>query len=261
MDSKILHSVEHMEKLFNSRMCEYEDKLQRVTAGTPPIHSDISSLSLDFSEFKTFVCQTFLHFKTQIESISSCLDRHETAMRRKVLLFHGIPEKRNENLNDSILHIISKQLKIVDVKLDHLEVCHRLGGTQGKTRPVLVRFSGMEYRRLVWDGKTSLKGSGITISEFLTKTRHQVFIAARKHFSINNCWSAEGKVIVLTPDKTRRTISTMGELETLIALFPASACAATPENPVPAAATSPTVISTSPVTATPKGKRVRKARL
>lgn len=255
-----MHSMEQMEKLFSSRMREYEDKLQRATAGTIPVHSDLAALSLEFSEFKTFVCQTFLHLKTQIELLSLSLDRHETAMRRKILLFHGIPEKPNEKLSDSIFDIISKQLQIDDFKSDHLEVCHRLGASQGKTRPVLVRFSGMEYRRLVWDGKTTLKGSGITISEFLTKTRHQVFMAARKHFNINNCWSAEGKIIVLTPDKSRRTISTMGELETLIALYPALARAATPGDLVPAASTSPAAASISPVTATPKSKLVRKVR-
>ncbi|KAJ8704305.1 hypothetical protein PYW08_013030 [Mythimna loreyi] len=260
MDSKLVHSMAELEKLFSSRMNDYEDKLQRATAGTGTTHSDLTSLSKDFCDFKSFVYKTLTHFKTQIESLSLSLDSHETYMRRKVLLFHGIPEKSGEKLSDTILHTITKQLKIEDFKLEYLNVCHRLGTPQAKTRPVLVRFGIMEHRRTVWDAKTTLKGSGITISEFLTKSRHQVFVAARKHFSINSCWSAEGKIVVLTPDKTRRKITTMGELHSLIALFPTAAGAATSIGHGSAASTSSAGGATLPNTATPKAKVLRKAR-
>lgn len=260
MDSKLAYSMEELEKLFSSRMREYEDKLHKATAGADTSHLDLASLSMDFTEFKSFVCKTLAHFKTQIEILSLSLDSHETAMRRKVLLFHGITEKPGEKLSDSIVSIISKQLQIDDFKLEYLNVCHRLGAPKGKTRPVLVRFNSMEHRRLVWDSKTSLKGSGITISEFLTQARHQVFMAARKHFSINSCWSAEGKVVVMTPDKSRRKIASMGELHKLIALFPAASSAATSCEPDPATSTSPAIAAKLPKTATPKAKVVRKAR-
>ncbi|KAJ8729818.1 hypothetical protein PYW07_016856 [Mythimna separata] len=258
MDSKLLHSMAELEKLFSSRMSAYEDKLQRAAAGTGTTHSDLASLSNDFADFKSFVCKTLSHFKTQIEYLSLGLDSHETTMRRKVLLFHGIPEKSSEKLSDTILHIISKTLHIGDFKLEDLNVCHRLGTPLGgKTRPVLVRFKDMG--RLVWDAKTALKGSGITLSEFLTKSRHQVFMAARKHFGINSCWSAEGKIVVLTPDKSRRKIASMGELHSLITLFPAAADAAASRDRGPTTSTSPAGAASLP-TATPKGKVLRKVR-
>lgn len=260
MDSKLVHNVEDLEKLFSSRMREYEDKLLRATAGNDPTHADLTSLSKDFTKFKSFVCQALTHVKSQIVLLSLSVDSHETAMRRKVLLFHGIPENNSEKLSASIHQIIEEKLKVDNFKLEYLKVCHRLGAPQGRTRPVVVRFGDMEHRRLVWDSKTSLKGSGITISEFLTKTRHQAFTAARKHFGISNCWSAEGKVIVLTPDKSRRKIASLGELENIIALFPATAGADTSLDPVPAVSKSPAVAVTLPTTATPKTKVARKAR-
>lgn len=222
MDSKLANNIAELEKMFSSRMCEYEDKLQKATSGGNPLHVDLDALSKDFTGFKSFVCQTLCHLRTQIELISLSLDHHETTMRRKVLLFHGIPEKANENLCVSVHNVITKQMKLSEVGMDSFDACHRLGGSEGKTRPVLVRFLHMEHRRLVWDSKTSMKGSGITISEFLTKSRHGVFIAARKHFSIRNCWSTEGKIVILTPDKSRRKIVSMGELRSLMVQFPAS---------------------------------------
>ncbi|KAJ8727894.1 hypothetical protein PYW08_016279 [Mythimna loreyi] len=261
MDSKLAQSMAELEKLFSSRMREYEDKLQRATGTTDASHSDLAALSKDFTDFKSFVCKTLSHFKTQIEQLSLSLDSHETTLRRKVLLFHGIPEKPGEKLTDSLFHIITKKLLVHDFKLEDLQVCHRLGASHKvKTRPVLVRFKEMEHRRTVWDAKTSLKGSGITISEFLTKIRHETFMTARKHFGVNNCWSAEGKVVVLTPDKSRRKIATMGELRNLIALFLTAAGAATSLDHGPATSTSPAGAAALPLAATPKGKLVRKVR-
>ncbi|PZC85049.1 hypothetical protein B5X24_HaOG202813 [Helicoverpa armigera] len=255
MDNKLAQSVVDLEKFFSSRMQEYENKLLKVAAGSAPKHPDLASLSSEFLEFKSFVCQTLKLLKAQTELLSRALDKHETTMRRKILLFHGVPEKTNEKLNETVLDVVVKRMKVDDACLDIFEVCHRLGASQGKTRPVLVRFRDMEHRRVVWDNKTLLKGSGITISEFLTKTRHQVFVAARKHFGISSCWSAEGKIIVQAADKSRRKISNMGELDDLIALFPASADVGTAGG-----SSLPSVPSISPQAAAKKTKTLRKAR-
>ncbi|KAM3968030.1 uncharacterized protein ACR2FA_004805 [Aphomia sociella] len=220
MDLKLADNLVALEKIFGSRMKQHEEKLSRVAAGgDSTMSSNISILSSEFSEFKSFVLESLLIMKSQIELLSIGLDRHETFMRRKVLLIHGLPERKDEKLQDLVSSVFSDKLK-VDITTNHLEVCHRLGFTENKTRPVLVRFFDMEHRHLVWDNKTSLKGSGITISEFLTKTRHQVFMAARQHFGQNRCWTVEGRIVVLTSDKKRRKIESASELQCLIKQFP-----------------------------------------
>ncbi|KAF9411074.1 hypothetical protein HW555_010022 [Spodoptera exigua] len=254
MDTKLAQSMADLEKLFCSRMREYENKLLKATAGTAVTH-DLASLSSEFVEFKSFVCQTLSHLKSQIELVSRALDGHETAMRRKILLFHGIPEKANEKLSETVLEIVVKRMGVDDASIDMFEVCHRLGASQGKTRPVLVRLKDMEHRRVLWDCKTSLKGSGVTLSEFLTRTRHRVFMAARKHFGISSCWSAEGKIIVQVADKSRRKISSMGELDDLIALFPANV-----EPAIEAGGASPSAPGMAPKDPTKKTRNLRKTR-
>lgn len=113
----------------------------------------------------------------------------------------------------------------------------------------------MEHRQLVWDSKKTLKGTGITISEFLTQARHRVFAAARKHFGMPNCWSMEGKIVIICPDKSRRKIETASELQDLFAKFPSTA--ADSEDFVQSEESGSPIAAT---TATP-GKRSRKARL
>lgn len=208
MDLHLANNLEELEKLFASRMGDYEEKLKKVTTGStnPP---DILNLSREFSEFKLLVWQTLSKIKTQMELLSLGFDRHETIMRRKVLLFHGVPEKPNEKLPESIFKVITDKLNLPEVPMDGLHVCHRLGSNHGKTRPVLVRFFDTEHRKLVWENKTLLKGTGVTITEFLTQSRHRVFTMARKHFGVKHSWTTDGKIVVLLPDKTRRKMETM----------------------------------------------------
>lgn len=220
MDIQLANNMEKLEKLFSTRMRDYEEKLQKATTGAGCAQPDISTLSREFFDFKSFVWQTLSAMKTQIELLTLGLDRHETAMRRKVLLFHGLPEKSNERLHEVVHKVLTDHMKVSDISSDNLQICHRLGSSQVKTRPVLVRFNDIEHRHLAWDSKTALKGTGITISEFLTKSRHQVFMAARSHFGVKQCWTTEGKISIILPDKSRRKIESLGELQQLTSQFP-----------------------------------------
>lgn len=230
MDIQLASNLEELEKLFSSRMADYEDKLQKFSAGATTTHPDITTLSCEFSEFKSFVWQTLSKLKSQMELLVCGLDRHETAMRRKVLLFHGLPEKDKEILHNTVHKVITNQMKVTNIPMENLHVCHRLGSFNGKSRPILVRFHDFQQRQTVWESKTSLKGTGITISEFLTQVRHKTFIAARKHFGVKNSWTVEGKIMVLLPNKSRRKIESMAELQLLVAQYPQETTDATCES-------------------------------
>ncbi|KAI5635570.1 hypothetical protein NE865_03486 [Phthorimaea operculella] len=204
------------------QMGDFEERLKKATASpSPPAeHSDLAALSRDFNHFKSFVWQVLSKLKAQTNLLSLGLDRHETFLRRKVLLFHGIAESKEEQLRSVITDIVKQRMKISEFTSDDIQVCHRLGTSTTKPRAVLVRFHHLDTRRVVWDAKTLLKGSGTIISEFLTKSRHSVFVAARKHFGVSNCWSTEGKIAIILPDNSRRKIEVSSELQELIKRFP-----------------------------------------
>lgn len=211
-------TLAELAKAFELRMAAYEERLHRATGSLSS--PDVVGLSREFTDFKTFVWDTLSTLKKQVELLSLGMDRQETYHRRKVLLLHGIPESKDEKPHLVVARILSDQMKLTEVTPDDLEACHRLGSNTSKPRPILLRFNMVQQRQVVWDSKSSLKGSGCTLSEFLTRPRHQVFMAARKHFGMNRCWSAEGRVNVLLPDKSRRRLEQMSELEVLIAQFP-----------------------------------------
>lgn len=219
--AKLASNMEEMAGTFESRMLHMETGLKKLSGTEQPPHKDLESLSREFLDFKSLVWKSMAMMRAQLELLVQGLDRQETASRRKVLLFHGIEESAELAVGDVILRLLSNQFKLSDVTPEQLAACHRLGTNTSKPRPVLVRFANYSLRNLVWNSKTSLKNTGITVSEFLTKSRHDVFTAARRHFGMRHCWTSEGKIVILLPESKRRRIETMSELKPLLSEFPA----------------------------------------
>ncbi|KAM3960693.1 uncharacterized protein ACR2FA_005286 [Aphomia sociella] len=215
---KLACNMEELCSTFQSRMTSYEVGLQQLSNTGQSPHTELNNLAKDYNEFKQLMWKTINTIKAQMEILYTGQDRQEMASRRKVILLHGI-EDSSDNLQNVIHNIISVRLKLPEICIDNFK-CHYLGSDTSRRRPILIRFSQYAHRDLVWKAKTHLKGSGITISEFLTKARHDVFIAARKHFGVKNCWTSDGKIILLLPDKSRQKIEVMSELSLLTERFP-----------------------------------------
>ena len=217
--NQLLKNMEELSSMFSTRMGEFEKSLSQSgpTATTPTV----KTLSAEFFTFKTLVWKTLGVLKSQIELVASGMDRLETQSRRKVLLIHGVGEDKDENVLQKVIGILSNHMKLPDVRSTAIESCHRLGVKKDTSRPIIVRFTNLQLRSSVWRAKTTLKGSKITISEFLTKARQEVFIAARKHYGIKKCWTSEGVIIILLPNKIKSKISSLSELKQLFKDYPA----------------------------------------
>lgn len=223
--AKLSSNLEELASSLDTRMQEHENKLKKLsntdTAHVP--HKDLATLSCEFAEFKSLVWKTLGTMKKQLELLVQGLDRQESMSRRKVLLFHGIPESSDSSVEDTVATLLHSQFKMTTASPELFSACHRLGTNTSKPRPIMVRFASYRVRSEVWNAKTTLKNTGITVSEFLTKTRHEVFTAARKHFGIRRCWTSEGRVVILLSDNKRLRIEAMSELKPLLADHPAAA--------------------------------------
>lgn len=71
-------------------MAAFEERLIKAATSTPEPPPDITSLAREFADFKSLVWDTISSFKMQVDLLSLGLDRHETFLRRKVLLLHGV---------------------------------------------------------------------------------------------------------------------------------------------------------------------------
>ncbi|CAG4974660.1 unnamed protein product [Colias eurytheme] len=211
------HTLSEMTVNFNAKMAEFERKLLNNETTT-------GENTTDFNLFRTFVTSSLKTLHAQVELLLKISDQQETRSRRKMLLFHGVAEEKKENTAELVAKVIADRLELPDVTAECFSRCHRLGHyTAERNRPIVVKFDRVPVRDRVWFSKTCLKNSGITISEFLTKARHDAFMLARKKFGVSNCWTQDGNIIVRTADGVRHRVSGADELDAIISDPPAEA--------------------------------------
>jgi hypothetical protein len=213
----LIKGMSELATFVENRLNDFEKGQHQSSSANPTV----KGLSADYLAFKSMVWKTLGMLKAQLQLIVDNQDRLETHLRRKVLLFHGVAEVNDEDPLQTTLHTVNSCMKMPSITSDSIEVCHRLGVKRDdKSKPVLVQFAGMQSKSAVWKAKMALKGSDISISEFLTKSRQEVFTAARGYFGRSQCWSTDGSIYILLADKSRAKVHTMSELKTLQRRFP-----------------------------------------
>lgn len=198
------------------RMADFESQLQ-----ASPAASDVSRLASEFYSFRDIVWEVVRHLRRQIADCLLAVDAMEMRHRRKCILVSGVPESA-EDVSGVVAGIIRDKLQLPEVAA-RMEQCHRLGDkVSSRPRSVLVRFDRLNDKSAVWRKKTLLKGTSFAVCEFLTKSRQSVFIAARAHYGMRNCWSQDGVIAIKLPDGSRRKITTKNELDELVKLSPST---------------------------------------
>ncbi|XP_035438817.2 uncharacterized protein LOC118268430 [Spodoptera frugiperda] len=233
-----MEAVDAVNGTLAAMRAEFQERMAKFEAGHSGTPSKLasggtSSLAQDYWAFKRFIFDALECLQRQMDFFVRDMDALEMRGRRKMLLIHGVPENKNENTAMVVASMVQEKLKVDSFTTSDVRRCHRVGSFPGKTkpRPILVKMQDVDTRDKVWYNKTKLKGTGITISEFLTKTRHQVFMAARNRFGVANCWTRAGHIYVLGPDGVRHRIASLTELRAIgePAAVPEQSPAAVPE--------------------------------
>lgn len=212
---EIAESQRALESTVLQTLSDFESKLNR----SPGVKVTLNVLSEEFAMFKAHTLSLLKLIREQIKALSLSQDHVEMRHRRKYLMFNGVPEEANENLCTRISTIITEQLSIPGVTTASFKACHRLGKqSEGRDRPVLVRFSDISLKMSVWKKKTALKGTSYALSEFLTPRRHSLFIHARTVFGMKKCWSLDGNIFVKLPNGERERIESEEDVVRLNAL-------------------------------------------
>ncbi|PZC70349.1 hypothetical protein B5X24_HaOG203025 [Helicoverpa armigera] len=203
-------SLSDMMSLFQDRMTSFEAQLQK----NPGPSSSTDSLVADYTSFKKFILDALGCIQQQMEALSQELDSMEMRGRRKMVLLHGVPEQTKEDTAQVVAEVVRRHLEIPEFAVDDVRRCHRMGrqADASKSRPILCKLRDVGLRDSMWFAKTKLKGTGITLSEFLTRPRHQLFMSARDKFGVNNCWTKQRLVYVMGADGSRHRVSTLGDL-------------------------------------------------
>lgn len=201
--------IRGLEGTFEQRMKAFEDRLNQGG----PVHSQLIT---DFQAFKEAFYSELEAIKIQINSLIQITDEIDHRSRRKFLLFRGVEERPSENSTELVLDIICSKLHVSSVSNSNIKSCFRLGNSGSeKSRPLLVKFNNHSSRSDVWQAKKSLKGTSISISEFLTPRRREIFKEARAVFGMKSCWSHDGNIFLKLPQGNKIKLLSLNQLHEL----------------------------------------------
>lgn len=210
-------TVMDISERFTLKMEEFQKQLNATSVAPPPTsaNSPPSPLAREFALFRSSMLFCLENLQAQMELLFKMQDDQEMRSRRKILLIHGVNEVKDEDAS-SISNMLAVRLKCPDITGDSLSRCHRMGSrSDGKPRPLLIKLRDCAVKDKIWAAKTNLKGSGITLSEFLTKNRHKLFMYARKRFGIPKCWTKEGRIYVISADGSRHRIECLKDIDAI----------------------------------------------
>ena len=150
------------------------------------MESEISRKLADFEKSITFMSNEFETLKTSVQSLEgevrnikkeNCdLKQEMSALResmvsdkarsmRNNLLFHGVPESKEENCEQTVRTFIKNKLNIEDSDYE-IERAHRMGPyKRDKKRPIVARFLRYKDKESVKKVSYRLKGSTLGVSD------------------------------------------------------------------------------------------------
>lgn len=200
------------------KMADFESRLM---AASSPNNPSLLQLQEEFKAFKDLVSKMLHLLGQQIRENAKAIDTMDMRSRQKVILFNGIPEDPDIDIEQKVLDLLHNTLGLTHLSSSSLKRCHRLG-SKGKdnVRSVLVHFCEHRCKAEVWGLKAKFKGSPVSLAEFLTRPRQLVHKKARKHFGMRNVWTLDGTIYIKLPGGGRAKVFTEEELESLLTKYP-----------------------------------------
>ncbi|KAI5631855.1 hypothetical protein NE865_15431 [Phthorimaea operculella] len=210
---EVKQTMSEMITNFHTTMAKFQEELHNVNSAPPAQPPSSTSLATEFMTFRRFIVSSLVSLQKQVSLLALETDNLEMRSRRAILLLHGLPEEQ-EDTYAAVVQLAENKLGLPEFRRCDMSRCFRMGHTTlGKPRPILLEFNDLSTRSTFWSAKKLLKNTGITMSEFLTKSRHSLFMETRKRLGISKCWTRDGVIYCIGSDSQRRRITSAAELE------------------------------------------------
>lgn len=128
----------------------------------------------------------------------------ERYSRLNNLRFYGLPEEKNENVEQLVLQLIADKLKI-NITSSDIQSSHRVGS--GEKRAIIVRFISFKIRSEIYTKKKLFKGTSIIVREDLTQHKVKLLRLAVGRFGSGKVWTSNCRVYVSTGNGRREVTS------------------------------------------------------
>jgi hypothetical protein len=217
-------------KYFSERFSKLEERFGKYDENIKEIEHSLNSCHEHVTDVEKKMVDIEEALKNQsVQSVQSDLDGLKKVVvetqrqlndleqygRRSNIRIFGMEIQENENCIDKVVSFVRESLSLnissSDVENAHpLSSTTRTGYTATRTgltpsKPaVIVRFRNRAIKDEILLRRKTLKGSGISISEDLTKLNINLMNRLRKEDRVDTTWSINGKVYFRVKDNTRK---------------------------------------------------------
>ena len=140
-------------------------------------------------------------FDSCLQAQTERLNEQDQYSRINTLLGHGFKDiPKHANGYEFAIYICNKLNELLMPHLDfpinlyHLEYAHCLPTKSGKKDVVIIKFSSRFARNDVFSKRKFLKGTGITLTEHLTKTNLKLLDDTKAVIGYANVWTQQTKI-------------------------------------------------------------------
>ncbi len=198
-----------------------EDLVRQLTAalGDPQVIETLQTLLvkplLDRLDEKDRVIDSLTKRVTVLEAAVDELEQY--GRRNAVRIWSkSMPETPGERTDELVKAYAQKAG--VDLPPNCIGRSHRVGRpTPGKVRPIIVKFTGYNFRKMIYDARKSVPD--YFVSEDLTQTRSRILFKARQERQagrFKHCWTTDGRINIRLNDDSKHVITSQAELDQLI---------------------------------------------
>lgn len=118
---------------------------------------------------------------------------------------YNLPEEDHENVENKFLQICKENLGL-DMTSRDIARCYRAGKKSERIRPIIVKFNSYHSKKEVMRNMQKLTGTGIGISEDLTKNRLVIYHAAGVKMNRKNVFTRYGNVFIRIGEKVQKIV-------------------------------------------------------
>lgn len=242
--------VEKLSDKMNNQMAELSDRILMKLDEASKKHD----LRIDVFEHEIFCTQTrmddlekklaetndalaemtskFKHLQRQdahIEEVKrkmGTMQRHSDGLeqysRRNNIRITGIPPNEQPAPKDALsgtevaANAINKYLQPTPpVTPSDIDRAHLVGRKEAEHRPLLIKLNSYSTKARLFERKSSLKNTGIFLSEDLTKGRAELYWKCRQEKKLErmqNCWTHDGNILIKTNDGQIKRVESVNDL-------------------------------------------------
>ena len=194
-----------LEKMVKDKFCELDRRLKSLEKSVSDI--DLATNAV----------------KASVSEIKGTIDNHNETLAQaslgNQLIFFGLEEDVTtntvikENVENKLMELCAQKFPGIPLDASDIVFARRIGRkVSNLPRPTVVTLSNLRVRSQILKNRKQLKGSRMSVTECLTKTKRELFAYAKTEFGLKNVWTTDGNVMVKTGPTSARKVSNKDEI-------------------------------------------------